>query len=113
MPGARSVHADLLTPGWQLWHPFIGFATPLITGVPSITQAVPHGPPESVVHPASTVPEPDPLPEPLPLAEPDPLPEPELLPQPEPLLRLESVLPPSCAVPHTQTPNRAPSEAQT
>jgi hypothetical protein len=77
------LHAEVLAPGWQLWHGLLGFVAPAATVVPLMT----HPPPSS--GPASAALDP----ELLPLLEPELLPDPELLleselkplPEPEPL----------------------------
>jgi hypothetical protein len=72
VPIITSLHADVLTEGWQLWQAFAGFATPLAMGVPPMTHPAPES--GAIASDAASAPplEPEPLdPELLPLSDPE------------------------------------------
>jgi hypothetical protein len=108
IPSGASLKADVLTPGWQVWHAFVGFGAPLAYEVAPITHVPPASDP--LLEPESDPllePESDPLlePESDPLLEPesDPLLEPEscplLEPESDPLLEPEPSVVESPAAP--------------
>jgi hypothetical protein len=122
VPSETLLHAEVLAPGWQLWHGLLGFVAPAATVVPLMT----HPPPASAALDPELLPlvEPELLPDPelLPLLEPELLPDPELLleskleplPESEPLpLDEEEVASATPASPWTVLSFEAPQLAAT
>jgi hypothetical protein len=43
-PFERSVHAEVLVPGWQVWQALVEFTAPVAKMVPPMSHCVPHCP---------------------------------------------------------------------